>query len=231
MADNSKISLKGIDNAAAGKGSFWKTVWQLVKFALVSGITFIIQIVLAYLLPLIFDHVTALLPAFLQGIFNPEVLFDTTTASGAKDFAKYVVDGVVTWGYVIPFFLSNLLANVYGFFQNRKTTFRSDAPWYNFTIYIVLMFCLILFSTWLQGAIYGALTRVDSAFLNNISRLIATLVSGFVQFLVLFPMEKFVLLKEKKEPAESVEDSASDTAVEDVDSSENEKVESSSQDD
>ncbi|MGN0533525.1 MAG: hypothetical protein ACI4IK_04120 [Eubacterium sp.] len=204
MADKKKISLGGIDDAAEGKGSFIKTVWQLVKFLVVSGLVTIIQLVLANVLPLIFDGVTATLPVFLQGIFKPDVIFDATTAKGAEQIGKYVVDGVVTWGYLLPFFLSNLIANIYGFYQNKKTTFKSDAPWYNFAIYIVLMIALILFSTWLQGWLVGVLAKINIGFIQGLARTIAGLAAGFVQMVVLFPMEKFVLLKEKK-PADEAE--------------------------
>ena len=125
--------------------------------------------------------------------------------TGSAEAQKYVIDGVVTWGYVLPFLLSNLIANIYGFYQNKKTTFKSDAPWYNFAVYIVLLLALILFSTWMQGAIVGALLKVEATnwFLNivtneSVARLIASMAAGFVQMVVLFPMEKFVLLKEKK---------------------------------
>lgn len=199
MADEKKkISLSGIDNAAEGKGSFFKTIWQLVKFLVVSGLVTIIQLVLANVLPLIFDGVTATLPVFLQGIFKPDVIFDASTAKGVEQMGKYVIDGVVTWGYLLPFFLSNLIANVYGFYQNKKTTFKSDAPWYNFAIYIVLMIALILFSTWFQGWLVGIIAKADIAVLNGLARTIASLAAGFIQMVVLFPMEKFVLLKEKK---------------------------------
>ena len=203
MADEKKkISLGGIDDAAEGKGSFIKTVWQLVKFLVVSRLVTIIQLVLANVLPLIFDGVTATLPVFLQGIFKPDVIFDASTAKGAEQIGKYVVDGVVTWGYLLPFFLSNLIANIYGFYQNKKTTFKSDAPWYNFAIYIVLMIALILFSTWLQGWLVGVLAKINVGFIQGLARTIAGLAAGFVQMVVLFPMEKFVLLKEKKKDGE-----------------------------
>ncbi|MGN1421183.1 MAG: hypothetical protein ACI4XC_06700 [Eubacterium sp.] len=199
MADEKKkISLGGIDNAAEEKGSFIKTLWQLVKFLVVSGLVTIIQLVLANVLPLIFDGVTATLPAFLQGIFQPDFIFDASTPKGQEQIAKYVIDGVVTWGYLLPFFLSNLIANIYGFWQNKKTTFKSDAPWYNFAIYIILMIALILFSTWLQGWLVGIIAKANISFLNGLARTIASLAAGLVQMLVLFPMEKFVLLKEKK---------------------------------
>ena len=64
MADDKKkkISLGGIDNAAEEKGSFMKTLWQLVKFLVVSGLVTIIQLALAALLPLVCDQIHTLLP-------------------------------------------------------------------------------------------------------------------------------------------------------------------------
>ena len=206
MAENEKkkFSLGGIDDKAEGKGSFFKTLWQIVKFLVVSGLVTIIQLALAALLPLVCDQIHTLLPEFLRGIFTP-----TMFTTGSEEAKKYVIDGVVTWGYVLPFLLSNLIANIYGFYQNKKTTFKSDAPWYNFAVYIVLLLALILFSTWMQGAIVGALLKVEATnwFLNivtneSVARLIASMAAGFVQMVVLFPMEKFVLLKEKKKDGE-----------------------------
>lgn len=216
MADDKKkkISLGGIDSAAEEKGSFMKTLWQLVKFLVVSGLVTIIQLVLANVLPLIFDSVKATLPMFLQGIFDPNVIFDASTKEGMEQIVDYVVGyevvdgtvtaGVVTWGYLLPFFLSNLIANIYGFYQNKKTTFKSDAPWYCFAIYIVLMIALILFSTWFQGWLVGVIAKINWAWIQPLARTIAGLAAGFVQMVVLFPMEKFVLLKEKKKDGEEV---------------------------
>lgn len=187
-----------IDDKAEAKGGAVKTLWQIVKFLVVSlGVT-IIQLVLANLLPLVFDSVTATLPGFLQAIFVPDSIFDVSTESGAADYAKYVVAGVVTWGYVLPFFLSNAIANIYGYIQNKKTTFKSDAPTYCFVIYILLICALILFSTWLQAFVYGWLSNLGVAALSSLARTIAGLAAGMVQMLILFPMEKFVLLKERK---------------------------------
>ena len=206
MADDKKkkISLGGIDNAAEEKGSFMKTLWQLVKFLVVSGWVTIIQLALAALLPLVCDQIHTLLPEFLRGIFTP-----TMFSTGSAEASKYVIDGVVTWGYVLPFLLSNLIANIYGFYQNKKTTFKSDSPWYNFVIYIVLLLALILFSTWMQGAIVGAMLKLEPSnwffkIITNesVARLIASMCAGFVQMVVLFPMEKFVLMPEKKKDGE-----------------------------
>ena len=234
MADEKKkFSLGGIDSAAEEKGSGIKALWQLIKFMVVSGLVTIIQLVLANVLPFIFDKVTTPLPTFLQGIFNPNVVFDSSTAKGIEQIGKYVIDpetkqlfdtvahglaegkattivGIVTWGFLLPFFLSNLIANIYGFYQNKKTTFKSDAPWYNFAIYIVLMIALILFSTWFQGWLVGLIAKLPWGWINAAARTIAGLAAGFVQMVVLFPMEKFVLLKEKKTDEEAPAEEAAE---------------------
>ena len=104
--EKKKFSLGGIDNAAEEKGSFMKTLWQLVKFLVVSGLVTIIQLALAALLPLVCDQIHTLLPEFLRGIFTP-----TMFTTGSKEATKYVIDGVVTWGYVLP---DNQLWFIYG---------------------------------------------------------------------------------------------------------------------
>jgi hypothetical protein len=193
-----KISFDEIDKNMSSKGKLQKTLWQIVKFVVVSFAAGAIQIILANLLPFVFDKITTPIPHFLEGIFNPNLIFDLSTKSGEASFVKYTVDGVVTWGFVLPFFLSNAIANIYGYIQNKKTTFNSDAPIIYFAIYIFLIVVLILFSTWLQGIIFGWLIRFNSAFLKATARTIATLICGFVQSVVLFPSEKFFLCKEKK---------------------------------
>jgi hypothetical protein len=189
MADEKKkISLGGIDNAAEEKGSFIKTLWQLVKFLVVSGLVTIIQLVLVNVLYFAMKNWTAPLPVFLASIFT----------------ATTVGEGHDNWGYILPFFLSNAVANVYGYIQNKKTTFKSDAPTYCFVIYIILLACLILFSTWFQGVIANLVAGVKIAWIANLAPTVASLAAGFLQMVVLFPMEKFVLLKEKK-PADGEE--------------------------
>jgi hypothetical protein len=60
------------------------------------------------------------------------------------------------------------------------------------------MIALILFSTWFQGWLVGIIAKVNWSWIQPLARTIASLAAGFVQMVVLFPMEKFVLLKEKK---------------------------------
>ena len=162
------------------------TLWQFVKFNLVSFSITLLQLALANLLPLIFDGVTAKLPPVLRSVFQPDILFEGPS--------PYVVDGVVTWGYVLPFFLSNFIANIYGYFMNMRTTFRGKGSRKGLAAYLLILTALILFSTWLQGWITAKLAATAFAAL---ARTIAAAAAGLVQVAVLFPLEKYVLFKKE----------------------------------
>nr|AIF26122.1 putative uncharacterized protein [uncultured bacterium Ad_139_A06_contig2] len=95
---------------------------------------------------------------------------------------------------MIPFFLSNLLANLYGYFVNMQATFRGKGTRTGLALYVGVLMLLILFSTWLQGLITARLTETSFAAL---SRTIAAMTAGLVQMAVLFPLEKFVLFRKK----------------------------------
>ncbi len=159
-------------------------LWQFIKFNLVSTSITLLQLALANLLPLVFDGMTAKLPPLLRPVFRPEALFEGPS--------RYVVDGAVTWGYVLPFFLSNFIANIYGYYMNMKTTFRGKGSRAGLVLYLVVLTLLILFSTWLQGIITAKLSATSLA---PLARTIAAMLAGFVQVAVLFPLEKFVLFK------------------------------------
>ena len=101
----------------------------------------------------------------------------------------------MTWGYVLPFFLSNLIANIYGYFVNMKATFKGKGSKGSIVIYLVTLVALILFSTWLQGVIVAYLSGTK---LDAMARTFAALTAGLVQMAVLFPLEKYVLFKTKE---------------------------------
>ena len=99
-------------------------------------------------------------------------------------------------GICFPFLLSNLIANAVGYFINKKKTFKSNAPLWHFIIYLVILFALILFETWLQGVIVNALNKSDIKIFISLAPTIAALATGTIQMLTLFPLQKYVLLKE-----------------------------------
>lgn len=173
--------LKKADSKAEKGGK--KTIWQIIKFIIVSCLVTLIQLGLVNLLYFLMKSWTAPLPSFLAVIFS-----EATVGANHSN-----------WGYILPFFISNLVANTVGYFLNKSKTFKSDAPIWHYVIYIVFLLLLITFSTWLQGIIANALTSVG---VEAIAPTVAGMVAGTFQMIVLFPLQKYVLLREKKvEPA------------------------------
>ncbi len=157
-----------------------KSVGEVAKFLLVSCVVGVIQLVLVNTLYFGLKGRSAPLPAFLRGIFS----------------ASAVGEGNDNWGYVLPFLVSNAAANIYGYFQNRKTTFRAEnVPKYCLGIYMAALAALILFSTWLQGVIVNAI--VSTGKLTALAPTIAMLCANTLQLVILFPLEKFVLFRER----------------------------------
>ena len=170
--------LEKADKKADEKGI--KTIWQLIKFLVVGCLVFLIQLALVNLLYFLMKKWTAPLPGFLGDIFSESI----------------VGVGHSNWGYVLPFFLSNLIANTFGYFLNKAKTFKSDAPIYHYVIYIIILILLICFTTWLQGIVANTLTSVGA---EVIAPTLAAMAAGGVQVVALFPLQKYVLLREKKE--------------------------------
>ena len=172
--------LDNVDDKAKSKGKWWHTLWQYIKFSAVGIFITLIQLALVNLLYFFMKSWTTPLTGFIGDIFSESTLGE----------------GHSTWGYLLPFFLSNFIANTIGYFLNKKRTFKSDAPKWHYVIYIIVLVLLITFSTWLQGVITNGLVSVNAEF---IAPTIAALTVGMMQSIILFPLQKFVLLKEKKQ--------------------------------
>lgn len=184
-------------------------ILQIVSVAFFSLCGGVIQTVLQYILPLGFDYLTAPMPSWLDFLYNESTMFDVSTASGAADYAKYVVDlgdrVTVTWGYMLPFFLANIAANVFLYIMNKKYTFKSSAPQWHFVLYFVIMVATIVFTTWLQGVCYPIIMGWDVSWLKPFARLLCMAPAALVQTIV-FWVAQFILLPvdesiEEKEPA------------------------------
>ena len=171
--------LDNLDDRINAKGVVHKNIWQFIKFSIVSGIITVIQLGLLYLMYYLMKGWTEPLPSFLQKIF--------TESTVGKDHDN--------WGYVLPFFLSNFIANTIGYILNKKRTFKSDAPVWHYIFYALVLFALILFSTWFQGVLVNVAINWG---IEAWGPFLAMNIAGFVQFLVLYPLQKFILLREKK---------------------------------
>lgn len=178
---SNKVSafLDNLDDKFENKGKVHKNLWQILKFGVVSVIITLLQLALLYSMYYLMKGWKDPLPGILANIFTPETV--------GEDHAN--------WGYMLPFFLSNFIANTVGYIINRHRTFKSDAPIWHYVIYIVVLLVLIMFSTWLQGVLTNIFINWG---LEALGPFIAMNLACFIQFLVLFPLQKFVLLKEKK---------------------------------
>ena len=181
------------------------TLWQLVKFSIVGFIGGFIQLGLQYLLPVFFDRFTSTLPPFMDFLFNTETLFDVSTGAGAANYGKYIIDGRVTWGYVLPFFLANIAANIFCYIENKKRTFKSDAPSWHFNVYFVIMVLTIVFTTWVQGVFYPWVLHFNTDFVNRFARMLCLLPVGLIQTAVFFVTQKILLPPREEEKNEGNE--------------------------
>lgn len=174
--------LKDIDNKAAEKGSVLVTIWQFVKFIVVSLLAMIVQFVLLNTLQLI--------PA-IKDLYT-------------VDFSWWVfvypvaVGGL---GYFIVSNVANIIAQIVAFFVNKEKTFNSGANVaVALPIYIVFTIGLILFSAWLNPTLKDLFLGFDWCE-ETLAKNIATMICSALQFFLYFPVDKILFHKKKEEPA------------------------------
>lgn len=172
--------LNNIDKAAEGKGSGINTLWQFVKFIVVSLGAFVIQTFLPLLIKLPMSD------AFLY-----------------KEFAFWVFKSTaeVGLGIFIAANLSNIIAQIVSFFINRDKTFNSDANVaVTLPIYIVFTIALICFSAWLSPTL---ITFFADKVGENAAISISGAICGAIQFFLYFPVDKILFHKKKEEKSEA----------------------------
>ncbi len=174
--------LNQIDKAAESKGSLLVTIWQFVKFIVVSLLAMIVQFVLLNTLNLI--------PA-IADLYN-------------QDFSWWVfiypvaVGGL---GYFIVSNVANIIAQIVAFFVNKEKTFNSGANVaVALPIYIVFTIALIFFSAWLNPTLKEVF--VGWGLEEVAAKNIATMICSAVQFFLYFPVDKILFHKKKEEKAE-----------------------------
>ena len=157
-------------------------IWQFIKFAIFGTLGGILQIVTVNVLYFAMKGWTTPLPSHLSGIFSEAVMGQ----------------GNSCWGYIIPFFISNIISQIFQYIQNKRTTFKSDAPRWVFAVYISIVVLLIFITTWAQGALNNLLAATGISILEKLAPTLSVVIAGQIYTLVLFPLEKFVLFRKKK---------------------------------
>ncbi len=175
--------LNDIDNLAASKGKGLETLWQFVKFIVVSLGAFVIQTFLPILIKLFMSPEFQAKEYDIWGIFKSSI-----------DAKTGVVLGL---GVFIAANVSNIIAQIVSFFINRDKTFNSDANIaVTLPIYIVFTIALIIFSAWLSTKLIPAFTSlVGNA---NTAMAISGAICGAVQFFLYFPVDKILFSKKKE---------------------------------
>lgn len=185
--------LSKIDSAAAEKGKGLNTLWQFVKFIVVSLGAFVIQTFLPLLikLPMSDDF---LHQAYKFWIFQSE--------------APDVATGIITagLGVFIAANVSNILAQIVSFFINREKTFNSSANIaVTLPIYIVFTIALICFSAWLSPTL---ITFFSAKIGENAAISVSGACCGAIQFFLYFPVDKILFRKPKEEKKDEATDEA-----------------------
>lgn len=177
--------LADIDNKAAEKGSFLVTVWQFVKFIVVSLLAMIVQFVLLNTLQLI--------PA-IKELYN------------SGDFTWWIFSysaAVGGMGYFIVSNVANIVAQIVAFFVNKEKTFNSGANVaVALPIYIVFTIALIAFSAWLNPTLKDVFMGFEWCN-ETAAKNIATMICSALQFFLYFPVDKLLFHKKKEEKKEA----------------------------
>lgn len=174
--------LKQIDNAAESKGSLLVTIWQFVKFIIVSLLAMIVQFVLLNTLQLI----PAIKELYTQD-FN-WLFFVYPVAVGGL-------------GYFIVSNVANIVAQIVAFFVNKEKTFNSGANIaIALPIYIVFTIALIVFSAWLNPTLKDLFVGYNLG--EAAAKNIATMICSALQFFLYFPVDKILFHKKKEEVKE-----------------------------
>ena len=177
--------LNDIDKAAASKGKGLETLWQFVKFIVVSLGAFVIQTFLPYLLKL---------PMSEEFLHRPYEFLIYSSEAAAK--AGMATTGL---GLFIALTASNIIAQIVSFFINKDKTFNSDANTkVVFPIYIVFTIALIAFSAWLQPYLVNVLMPK----IGEGAIALSGAICGAIQFFLYFPVDKLLFSKKKEDKKE-----------------------------
>jgi putative flippase GtrA len=181
-------NLKDIDKAAESKGSFLVTVWQFVKFIVVSLLAMVVQIALTNLIPLI--------PAIQEMYATPINILGILDYPVNTDATGVIISGGL--GYCIAFNVGNIVAQIVAFFVNKEKTFNSGANVaVTLPIYIVFTIALIFFSAWLSPTLNTLFLGFGWA--EALARNAAMMICSALQFFLYFPVDKILFHKKKEE--------------------------------
>lgn len=162
-----------------------EAIWQFIKFSIISSIAAVTEITSYTLLnSLILKSMNS--EPFHWWIFH----YDGGVGGGL--------------GTMVSFLVSTTLAQIVSFVTNRKKTFDAD----NNIVFSAIMYTLMVVVIICLQTYTGPLMVIAiDKWLNNpaLSGTLGKLIWMFLSFVIIFPMNKFVIMRKKKEPEETAE--------------------------
>lgn len=156
-----------------------ETIWQLIKFSLMSMISGGIEIVTYILL-------------------NSVILISLNQEPFSWWIFSYEGGSAGGLGTMYAFFISTLLAQIVAFIANRKKTFKSN----NNVVYSAIMYAIMVITIVCVQTYFGPILVVKiNSIINNpdLSGIIGKLIWMFFTFCTIFPMSKYVIMRKKAE--------------------------------
>lgn len=175
-----------------------QTLMQAIKFTLISLVAFVSEFAIMYILQ-----------------------YSLLETCGHADFKWWIFEyaGGRTGAFGLAGFIamlgSKLVAEIISFTQNWKRNFKANSnKVFAVTVYVITVVAIIVFTQWLSGALANVIK-------NEAGLTVCKMVGSIVSFVVIFLMDKFVIMrvkKDKKAPAETdaTEDTPADAPAEEI---------------
>ena len=132
------------------------------------------------------------------------VVFKSLNNVPVSDNAVLSFLGIQYKGDMYEFFIASLISYIASYIMNRKMTFKADSNILLSTIlYVIMVLVTVAFSTWF-GAFMMSWVRSN----NHENFFVVTLVNLvviLVPFLWTYPLQRFVIHRKKKDPAQETE--------------------------
>lgn len=157
-------------------------IWKFVKFTFTGVSTSVLE-----------------LGVFM---FLQYVVFRSMNETPVTDNPVLSFLGIEYMGYMYSYFISATIGYAAAYIMNRKLTFKADAnPVLSTVLYIIMVVCTIAFNTWF-GAFLGTLIT-NSGYNNAFVEMLTKIVVMTVPTLWTYPLNRFVIHRKKKAPADA----------------------------
>lgn len=157
-------------------------IWKFVKFTFTGVSTSVLE-----------------LGVFM---FLQYVVFRSMNETPVTDNPVLSFLGIEYMGYMYSYFISATIGYAAAYIMNRKLTFKADTnPVLSTVLYIIMVVCTIAFNTWF-GAFLGTLIT-NSGHNNAFVEMLTKIVVMTVPTLWTYPLNRFVIHRKKKAPADA----------------------------